>query len=378
MQRPEIKDLLKRYLAGTCTLAERALVERWYMQFNEDSKDKDISEERLIEMGKEIRNALSLQEAVVGTRRRWLVRTAIAAAVFASLLGTIFFTVYFPAVNRQTARVTLDTIAPIHSLRHNTLTINGRLQIDLDSAGDGVIADGDGFEVVKLGPGRLMYRRKGKDLGKGERLSHMISTPKGSNQYEIKLSDDTKVWLGAASTLILSPIDFALKRSVSMSGEAYFEVFKDRGRPFSVHAGSQHIEVLGTHFNVESYRERQWTRTTLLEGALRIKSVKSAILRPGEQAESDARHLTVKKADTDEVTAWRKDEYIFRNERLSNVMLKLERWYDIDVEYRTPDRAEIILGGSISRGDRLEDVLKVLGLTGNVNFRLEGKKVIVR
>ncbi|WP_276090923.1 FecR family protein [Pedobacter sp. JY14-1] len=370
--------MLKRYLAGTCTLAERALVERWYMQFNEDSKDKDISEERLIEMGKEIRNALSLQEAVVGTRRRWLVRTAIAAAVFASLLGTIFFTVYFPAVNRQAARVALDTITPIHSLRHNTLIINGRLQIDLDSAGEGVIADGNGFEVVKLGPGRLMYRRKGKDLGKGERLNHMISTPKGSNQYEIILSDDTKVWLGAASTLILSPIDFALKRSVSMSGEAYFEVFKDRDRPFSVRAGSQHIEVLGTHFNVESYHERQWTRTTLLEGSLRIKSVKSAILRPGEQAESDTHHLMVKKADTDEVTAWRKDEYIFRNEQLSNVMLKLERWYDIDVEYRTPDRAEIILGGSISRRDRLEDVLKVLGLTGNVNFRLEGKKVIVR
>lgn len=378
MQRPEIKDLLKRYLAGTCTLAERALVERWYMQFNEDSKDKDISEERLIEMGKEIRNALSLQEAVVGTRRRWLVRTAIAAAVFASLLGTIFFTVYFPAVNRQAARVALDTITPIHSLRHNTLIINGRLQIDLDSAGEGVIADGNGFEVVKLGPGRLMYRRKGKDLGKGERLNHMISTPKGSNQYEIILSDDTKVWLSAASTLILSPIDFALKRSVSMSGEAYFEVFKDRDRPFSVRAGSQHIEVLGTHFNVESYHERQWTRTTLLEGSLRIKSVKSAILRPGEQAESDTHHLMVKKADTDEVTAWRKDEYIFRNEQLSNVMLKLERWYDIDVEYRTPDRAEIILGGSISRRDRLEDVLKVLELTGNVNFRLEGKKVIVR
>jgi len=378
MQRPEIKDLLKRYLAGTCTLAERALVERWYMQFNEDNKDKNISEDRLIEMGKEIRNALSLQEAVVGTRRRWLVRTAIAAAVFASLLGTIFFTAYFPTVNRQTARVALDTIAPIHTLHHNILIINGHLQIDLDSAGDGVIADGNGFELVKLGPGRLMYRRNGKKLLKGEMLSHRIFTAKGSNQYEITLSDDTKVWLGAASTLILSPIDFALKRSVSMSGEAYFEVFKDRDHPFSVRAGSQYIEVLGTHFNVESYRERQWTRTTLLEGALRIKSVKSALLRPGEQAESDEHRFIVKKADTDEVTAWRKDEYIFRNEQLSNVMLKLARWYDIDVEYKTPERAEVILGGSISRTDRLEDVLKVLGLMSNVNFRLEGKKVIVR
>jgi len=376
----EPQDLLRKYVKGECIESEKALVERWYMQFNE--LETDITQHRIVELGEEIRSALSLRAAEVRTKRLWLVRTAVAA-VFASLLGTVWF--FFPDAvwRKDPVKEQLSSMNTAPGAGKAVLTTAGGKKIDLDGADKGVLLVEDGIQVIKLEDNKILYKDMNRAPESGAGLQHKITIPNGA-QYQIVLSDDTKVWLDAATTLIF-PIDFAEMRSLSLSGEAYFEVFKDKVHPFVVLTEKQRIEVLGTHFNVSAYADEKMVRTTLLEGTLRIMDPAAGqsaqqsgiLLKPGEQAVSSGSGIRVERVDGQETVAWMKGEFVFRNERLEHIMLKVARWYDVEVEYRDKLTGSEVLGGSIASNAKLGDVLKMLEMISDVHFRISGKKVIV-
>jgi len=380
MQKFDSKELLSRYLSGACSEAEKALVERWYIQFNEYKVD--IPVHRMEELGKEVFSTLSLGGAVARTKKLWLVRVATAAAVFASLLGTFLF--FEGGDKPKTEQAKYNFPSAIDNMNNTgkvVMTLANGKQINLSDADKGLLQQ-YGLQKISTANGQITYKITGNaDRGITSGF-HSISTPKGAD-LRILLPDETKVWLNSATTLIF-PSGFAVKRSLSLNGEAYFEVSKDRAHPFVVFTERQRIEVLGTHFNMTAYRNEEYTRTTLLEGALRVSAIApdgsqghTVLLKPNQQAISKEGTLTVEAADAPNTIAWTSGEFVFRKRKLSDIMLELSRWYAVEVVYQDKEVANEVFGGSISRFSKINEVLNMLELTGDVHFKISGKKIFI-
>ncbi|MES2113213.1 MAG: FecR domain-containing protein [Bacteroidota bacterium] len=256
------------------------------------------------------------------------------------------------------------------------LTLSGGKRISLSDAANGKIAQEDGYSITKTADGQLVYSATGS--GKGRDLKqNSVSTPKGG-KWRINLPDGTAVWLNAASS-IAYPASFigSKVRRVELKGEAYFEVAKDKVHPFIVKTDNQEVEVLGTHFNVNSYADEVNAKTTLLEGRIRITGGgQQKILKPGEQAILNGKFLKISTADIETAVAWKNDEFVFRGEPIKEIMRVLGRWYNIDVEYSGPVTTEEFQG-KIGMQKNITEVLGLLELTGAVHFKIEGRKIIV-
>ncbi len=165
-----------------------------------------------------------------------------------------------------------------------------------------------------------------------------LSTTKGG-QYQMTLSDGTRVWLNAVSS-IRFPVTFTgSQRPVEITGEAYFEVARNPKRPFVVSINGMEIKVLGTHFNVNGYPDEDGIKTTLLEGSVKIsKGTSSQVLTPGQQANvgNNGKLNVTDNADMEKAVSWKDGYFHFNKSRLETVMRELSRWYDIDIIYENP------------------------------------------
>ena len=209
-----------------------------------------------------------------------------------------------------------------------------------------------------------------------EVLYNSISTPPGG-QYAVTLSDGTKVWLNAASW-IRFPTSFKEgSRRVEIGGEAYFEVAKDKSKPFLVSSGGMEVQVLGTHFDINAYSNEPTIRTTLLEGSVKVVKGKSAlVLAPGDQASVCGEQVTVaRNANLEEAVAWKNGFFEFNGADIQSVMRSLERWYDVKVVYEG-EIPQVQASGSISRNNMASVVMQVLQASG-FHFRIEKNTIIV-
>jgi len=213
-----------------------------------------------------------------------------------------------------------------------------------------------------------------------------LTTPRG-NQYQIVLPDGSKVWLNAASS-ITYPTSFTdAERRITMTGEAYFEVAKKErdagggtGRvPFIVVVDGTEVEVLGTHFNINAYKEEPALLTTLLEGSVKVSAHgHQQLIRPGEQTvvTPSGTGIGLKKdVDLDEVVAWKNGYFQFDHADIQTIMRQIARWYDVEISFegKVPERK---FGGDISRDLKLSEVLYGLNLS-KIHFRIEGKKLAI-
>jgi transmembrane sensor len=255
------------------------------------------------------------------------------------------------------------------------LTLSDGSNIDLDNSKDGLLCKQGGVKVDKLANGKLVYQNAGASTKSV--IYNTITTPRGG-QYQVVLSDGTKVWLNAASALKY-PATFAGKeRMVELSGEAYFEVAKNKNMPFKVSLNKMAIQVLGTHFNVNAYADEDAIKTTLLEGSVKLSSGNTtSFLKPGQQGVfARQENFRVNEVDVQEAVAWKNGYFIFDNENIQGIMRKISRWYDVDVDYSGKiDEGDF--GGTISRFKSVSGVLKSLELTGTVHFKMQGRRITV-
>jgi transmembrane sensor len=260
------------------------------------------------------------------------------------------------------------------------LTLADGTHMLLDSTGNGVIASQKGARVL-LKNGKLEYDETGK--ASGEIVYNTMTTPKG-RQFNLVLPDGSQVWLNAASSIRFPTAFNGKQRRVEITGEAYFEVAKDKERPFFVRAMNTETEVLGTHFNINAYDEENIVKATLLTGSIRTTALPSgrpggnAVLQPGQQAQvsPDEKMTVISNADIEQTMAWKNGAFNFQNVGLKEVMRQLARWYDLEIVYEknVPD---IRFGGEMSRNIPLSDLLN--GLKDmDIHFRIaEGRKLIV-
>ena len=166
---------------------------------------------------------------------------------------------------------------------------------------------------------------------------------------------------------------------VELTGEAYFEVAKNKQMPFIVHTQNQEVEVLGTHFNISSYDDEKVTKTTLLEGSVKvIAQANQKVIKPGEQAQINRNVAAIKvlPVSIEEAIAWKNGYFVFNDEKLESIMQRVSRWYDIDYEFQG-QQGNLSFLGVVERSKNISSLLKVLESTGNVHFKIEGRKIIV-
>lgn len=269
-------------------------------------------------------------------------------------------------------------------------TANGS-RIVLNELDSGTITTQAGVKVCKTKDGKVVYQfgtqvkntqtdeAAPADKHRNETATNTITTPRGG-QYQLILVDGTKVWLNAASSLVF-PVNFqGSSRTVTLTGEAYFEVAKSKTRPFIVHTGDIDIQVLGTHFNVNAYQNNKGVVTTLLEGSVRLhKGNVRRVLKPGQKGttlfgQSD---ISVQRADLNQVMGWKNGNFIFdESMSIADIMKEVSRWYDVDVEIKG-DLTSKRFGGTVSRYKDIHELLNNMELTHAIHYKIQGKKVII-
>ena len=248
----------------------------------------------------------------------------------------------------------------------------------LDSAANGTLAQQGNTKVLKLN-GQIAYNKTGDMDAKP--VYNTITTANG-NQYQLILTDGSKVWLNAASSIRFPASFTGNERKVEITGEAYFEVAKNPNKPFKVEfknkeGDKSEIEVLGTHFNVNAYPDEPAFKTTLLEGSVKIINAHAVqMLTPGQQARLSRQGIELEKnADIEQVMAWKNGFFLFDNTDIYTLMRQVSRWYDVDVHFEGSIPGDGF-SGKISRNVPLSKFLQVLEMN-EVHVRTEGRKVTV-
>jgi transmembrane sensor len=259
---------------------------------------------------------------------------------------------------------------------HAVLTRSDGKKVLLDSINIGTsLNDGD-ITIVKMHDGQISYQDNGKqpvEVG-----FNSVTTP-ASSKYEVVLPDGSRVWLNALSKLDYPTAFTGNIRKVSLSGEGYFAVSKDKSKPFHVNVDGMDVEVTGTEFNINAYKNEAVVRSTLFEGGVKItKDEISFELKPGQQLRVDPRTKQVKVVndpDMEAVAAWKNGVFYLNNIDVAALMRQAERWYDIDVEY--PNGVPSVnLYGEIDRNINLSELMKVLN-AGGIKTRLDGRTLYV-
>jgi len=304
-------------------------------------------------------------------RKIWL-----AAASVIVLLAVFFISRYTGGKHSNNQEILAsDTTLLKPGGNRATLTLTNGKVIDLTYAKTGVIENDSGVNVNKTADGELVYANNGSIII--NTALHTLSTPVGG-QYQLTLSDGTKVWLNAASTLKFPPAFSDNERKVMLTGEAYFEVAKNPAQPFKVlMEDSTAVVVTGTHFNINAYQNEKAQQITLLEGSVTVSSAMNvAKLEPGTQASIKNRQITKDKVlDAEEITGWKDGLFVFHDAPIESIMMQIERWYDAKIIYKT--NVKQLFNATILRKEPLAKVLKLLELNGYVHFKTENNNIYV-
>ncbi|MDR6783420.1 transmembrane sensor [Pedobacter africanus] len=394
MTKEELSQLASKVAEGKASMAELARYNAACEAFQKEEIGWPGMEKELVKMEvASLKQFWAEQPDRGGATVKLWPRIAIAAAAVAAIVFGIWFYNSGPEILKDPGsgpgqdNVAKHDIAPGKNTA--TLTLPGGKTITLSDAKNGVVVGED----LRYNDNTAVISNNSAELAKGSvpgSLEMTLNTPRGGT-YQITLSDGTKVWLNAASKLTYTAVAYQTgQRRVKLDGEAYFEVAKDKVHPFIIESAGQKIEVLGTHFNVNSYSDEPVTETTLLEGSVKISSSgpqknsslrggerrQNVILKPNQKAVLKGEKIKIGNADTEAIVAWKNGYFKFNEESIQDVMRKLSRWYNIDVVY-AHDLPQGKFTGRISRFKKISEVLALMEFGTSVKFKIEGRRVTV-
>lgn len=301
-------------------------------------------------------------------------RIAAAASIILCLSVGGYFLLH-QKTSPQIAQTQTHDIAPGNN--QATLTLANGQKIILTKGLNGKLAQQGNMSIRVNSGNEIAYTASAT---KGEPIQYNTLSTKNGEQspYPLILSDGTKVWLNAASSVTYPTAFVGKERVVNITGEAYFEVVHHAAQPFKVNVNGQTIEDIGTRFNINAYHDEPNSKTTLLEGSAKVSfGTNSELLRPGQQAVLHAGGLSVNEADTEETMAWKEGMFRFNSATLDNIMKQVSRWYDVDIVYQDEALRSKHFSARTTRFGRVSQLLHNLELIGEVKFRVEGKKIIV-
>lgn len=396
MKSEKFKELVEKYLDGKINNEEEQLLFLYYdkIQGNVQAWDEELLGSQEDARLRLLNNIISdvKQHQPAKPKRKWI---AVAALWFSilSVGGLLYF--YQPVV--QADKTAIQEDIPAGKYRA-VLTLADGSKILLDDQSHGTLTRQGDVLVRGTVPGQLIYDSQGRADDLATVKYNTIATPRGG-QYQVILPDGTGVWLNAESSITF-PTRFNRKeRTVSTTGEVYFEVaklalskneeaaaIKDNPAvqkvPFFIKTKRQTVSVLGTHFNINAYDNEDAIKTSLLEGSVQVTDQtgksESVFLRPGEQSllYPGRSGIVLHEFNADNVVAWKDGMFIFDRSEIRTVMKQLERWYDVKVNYQG-EVPNVEYTGSLPRNRSLNKVLRMLEQTGGARFKIKESEIIV-
>ncbi|MCO5949003.1 FecR family protein [Mucilaginibacter flavidus] len=374
-------ELAKKWLNNTITPAEQAEFAAWYNKGQDNpieipptfaENDEALKQRILNKINREIKKDDSRVKKIMPM---WL-RYAASILLFAGC----FICYYLQTHRAVKSNVLTQQQKPLKNDagpggNKAILTLANGSKINLSDVKNGVLASQGQTVLKKDKDGRIIYEVPGAKGVDSSAIFNTITTPRGG-QFQVVLSDGSKVWLNSASSITFPAAFSKTERKVTITGEAYFEIAKNKNKPFKVVTGRQIVEVLGTHFNINAYTDESAIKTTLIEGSVKISAdAQTAILKPEQQSSLFNNKISINTVDTDNVLAWTTGNFQFEKAEIPSIMREAARWYDVDIKYEgeIPKRR---FTGSISRSVNLSELLKMLKYTG-INFKIAGKTIVV-
>ncbi|MEP1095354.1 MAG: FecR domain-containing protein [Cyclobacteriaceae bacterium] len=292
------------------------------------------------------------------------------------LILTFVFIGLVPNEQLEQAQVTPNPIVP-GSDKAILITSAGE-SIELSS---GVNLDVKEEEVSLRSDGKSIVYTNERNSAEGN-IKNTLIIPKGG-KFAVSLSDGTRVWINSDSRLEY-PIAFSeTDRTVTLQGEAYFEVTHDSNRPFTVISKEQKVQVLGTSFSISSYPESEEVLTTLVEGAVKVQclaNLNEEHLTPGRQSKliKKTNLLTIKDVDTELFVAWKDGWFVFEDQSLGEILETLSRWYNVDIFFVNAQAKGMKFTGEIERHENIENIISLIEKTNAVKIEIKDRTVIVR
>ncbi|MCI9846389.1 FecR family protein [Flavobacterium pectinovorum] len=272
------------------------------------------------------------------------------AAVFLTLLGLGRIAFNFSQKTKSSKEIVLELG-------------DGRTEFITKTNQSNLVNDKGELIARKL-PGQIVYFGKAKD---DEVIYNSLKVPYGKT-FKLTLSDGTVVSLNSGTTFRY-PEQFGIngKRTVFLTGEAFFEVAKDKEHPFIVNANQAAIEVLGTKFNVSAYPETPTVNSVLVEGSIQMyeaENISNAVLlKPNQMAtwQNNSKKITTKSVDPDFYSAWTKGELTFKDTPFSTIVKIIQRTYDVEIINENSDLARQHFTGTIKISESsVENILELL------------------
>ena len=374
-----IARLIARYLSDEIGEEEQAELTRWRDESPENERlFQEICKEENIKQN--MRQTFHAEDGWEGVQRKIqrhrfrhrILNICKYAAIFIFPVAIATVAIYKSGNEPQPLSQVEEQIVP--GGKKAVLILDNGEAIDLKSTSGVELKEKDGT-VIQVDSTVLNYQQA--PARTSEKLAYnKVNVPRGG-EYQLMLSDGSKVQLNSMSS-IRFPVQFAQDcRLVELEGEAYFEVSKT-GQPFIVQTKGMKIEVLGTTFNISAYANEEY-QTTLVSGSVKVQTENGSnrILKPSEQAciTPGSNQINVRNVDTAFYTSWIHGKINFKDQRLDDIMKTLARWYDMDVVYENEATKELRFGCYVNRYNEITPLVKLLEQTGRVTVTVEGKTI---
>lgn len=376
-----IARLIARYLSDEIGEEEQAELTRWRDESPENERlFQEICKEENIKQNMQKRQTFHAEDGWEGVQRKIqrhrfrhrILNICKYAAIFIFPVAIATVAIYKSGNEPQPLSQVEEQIVP--GGKKAVLILDNGEAIDLKSTSGVELKEKDGT-VIQVDSTVLNYQQA--PARTSEKLAYnKVNVPRGG-EYQLMLSDGSKVQLNSMSS-IRFPVQFAQDcRLVELEGEAYFEVSKT-GQPFIVQTKGMKIEVLGTTFNISAYANEEY-QTTLVSGSVKVQTENGSnrILKPSEQAciTPGSNQINVRNVDTAFYTSWIHGKINFKDQRLDDIMKTLARWYDMDVVYENEATRELRFGCYVNRYNEITPLVKLLEQTGRVTVTVEGKTI---
>jgi Fe2+-dicitrate sensor, membrane component len=375
--------LLFKQITGKITEEEQLQLEEWRGQSKaHKSLYEKLQDTQLLEQEYKRRKAINVQRPMAEMQRRIKAETgkvfrmhkrqwAIAASI--AVLVCVSIVQIFLHVSKDPS----SSIPPVELLAASNIKPGETKAVLKMADGSEVALDASEKSYKKA---IKAHRNTHSQIQKVNKLN--LEVPRGG-EFKIVLEDSTEVWLNSESRLTYPETFSSKERRVVVTGEAYFKVTHESGRPFLVETAGQLVKVYGTEFNIKSYEEDKDVFTTLVNGSISLSKLNEKsgelMLTPGHQAlfNKEEEETSVKTVNTDIVTSWRHGRFVFEEQNLEQIMQVLSRWYDFEYEFEDEDLQAIIFKGSIPRYSEFNTVLSILEKSGGLSFRLNESTITI-
>ncbi len=229
----------------------------------------------------------------------------------------------------------------------------------------------------------LLQKERIKEVTR-ETAYHQVLVQNGKQSQLIVLSDGTKVWINASSSLKYPESFDASQRTVWLDGEAYFEVVENATHPFVVRTGTMDIKVLGTHFNVTAYGSDPKITTTLVEGKVELwtgagETAYAATLEPNQQAVylKDENRISLRTVDPSLYTAWKDGYYKFYYTSFGEIAERLEKMYNVKIVFTNESLRQIPYSGTFAQEQSLREVLEIIRDVKHFNYTIKDNQITI-